>query len=58
MVEAWEPRTIGAAVMVNGQWQNRRMRGGHIAHVRSLRNGRRYRMSDAHLRHALDAEDW
>jgi hypothetical protein len=39
IIEAWEPRDYSAL----------RIRGGHIAHMRDLATGQRYRLSDAWL---------
>lgn len=51
IVEAWFPRTIGAGRRVEGKWCDAYMaRGGHLALVRGLRDGRRFTLSDIHLR--------
>lgn len=55
IVEAWIPRTIGAAARVNGRYVDRRAAGGHLAIVRSLRNGRRTTVADHFLVWADDA---
>jgi hypothetical protein len=49
IVEAWIPREVGAAVMVGGKYQSRFMAGGHLAQVRSLRDGTVSRVSDRQL---------
>ena len=50
IVLAWFPREIGASRMVNGQWKSVRVaRGGHLALVKALHNGRVFRLSDVHL---------
>jgi hypothetical protein len=47
IIEAWEPRDYTA--FRNGKAVNVRIRGGHIAHVRHLTTGQRFRLSDACL---------
>lgn len=46
IVVAWIPREVGADAIVNGRYENRRMSGGHLAIVRSLRDGREQTVSD------------
>lgn len=55
MVEAWLPREIGAAAMVNGKYVNRfAARGGHLAIVRDLANGSRFELADHYIRFCVD----
>lgn len=50
IVMAWLPREIGAAAVVNGKYVNRMMAGGgHLAMVKSLRDGRITTVADHHL---------
>ncbi len=49
-VEAWIPRDY--AIYDRGQFQSRRVAGGHLALVRNLRTNRQFPLSDAWL---LDA---
>jgi hypothetical protein len=51
IIEAWEPRDYTKAD--RGKFRTVRIRGGHIAHVRDLATGQRYRISDVWL---LDTE--
>ena len=49
MVEAWLPRDYAIARIGPGDHRTHvtvRIRGGHLAIVRSLRSGRRYRLAD------------
>lgn len=51
IIEAWLPRDY--AKYERGQFSTVRIRGGHIAIVRCLKNGKRFQLSDAWL---LDSE--
>lgn len=53
IVEAWHPREYTAARKVCGRYVNTYMRGGHLATVRSLRDGRRKRCADWLLKASL-----
>lgn len=52
IIEAWEPREYAKAD--RGKMRTVRIRGGHIAHMRDLATGKRYRLSDAWL---IDTEE-
>ena len=46
IVECWHPREACAAAWQNGNWERRYLTGGHMATVRSLRDGRRRQVAD------------
>lgn len=52
MVEAWMPREHTAAKIVDGRHMSSWMRGGHLAVVRSLSDGRRRLVADHWLMEA------
>jgi hypothetical protein len=56
IVEGWIPRDYTQLRLVDGRrWHvTVRVAGGHLAVVRSLRNGRRFRIADHILLAALD----
>ena len=56
IVEAWLPREIGAGRRINGKYHDTFVaRGGHLAIVRDLATGVRYKLSDAWIVPAFDA---
>ena len=46
IVECWHPRELCAAAWQSGSWVSRYLTGGHLATVRSLRDGRRAQVAD------------
>lgn len=55
IVEAWHPREIGAGRVVDGRYASSYVaNGGHLATVRDLANGRRFKLSDHFIRFAVD----
>ena len=55
IVEAWLPRKVGAGALGPEGWEPRYMaRGGHLAIIRRLDTGRRFRLSDWIVRTLVD----
>ena len=49
IIEAWQPRDYATWDGINRQMATKRIRGGHIAWVRCLATGARFRVSGAWL---------
>lgn len=55
MIEAWQPRELGAGRWISGRYTSTPMaRMGHLALCRDLRNGRRITLADHFIRFAVD----